>query len=142
MRTLYIDCFSGLAGDMMLGTLLDLGATEGITLPALREALASLDLPPWQIEAEERLKCGIRGLKVMISASGIEEAPSIPYDPSTSANRPPLSQEGLIENADTHAPFPDAHSGPRAPHGHEHGFTYREIRQMLGDSTLERCGFG
>jgi pyridinium-3,5-bisthiocarboxylic acid mononucleotide nickel chelatase len=137
MRTLYIDCFSGVAGDMMLGALLDLGEREGLTLSALREALTSLDLPPWQIEVEERSKRGIRGLKVMISASGVEEPPPIPYDPTSSAPQGDRPQEGMIGDIESHDPSSNTSSDHRDAHEHEHGYTYRGIRHMLSDSTLD-----
>ena len=39
-RVLYFDCFSGIAGDMTLGALIDLG----LDVEALRAALATLPL--------------------------------------------------------------------------------------------------
>ena len=40
MRTLYIDCFAGIAGDMFLGALLDLG----LDADEFRKKLSSLAL--------------------------------------------------------------------------------------------------
>ena len=68
-RVLYFDCFSGLAGDMTLGALVDLGLDP----QALRQALGSLPLEGWTLEVEERRKLGIRGVKVRIAIHGEEE---------------------------------------------------------------------
>jgi uncharacterized protein (TIGR00299 family) protein len=49
LHTALLDPFGGLAGDMLLGGLLDLDDTLG---PALREPLRSLKLPGWRLEYE------------------------------------------------------------------------------------------
>jgi len=61
MATLLLDPFGGLAGDMFLATLLDLGADEA----AIRAGLASLPLPQWRLEvvAAERRHLGCTYLR-------------------------------------------------------------------------------
>lgn len=49
-RTLYLQCDSGISGDMVVGALLDLGAGED----GLREALASLDLKGYEIRVTRK----------------------------------------------------------------------------------------
>ena len=55
MKIAYFDCFSGAAGDMIVGACLDAGASE----PRLREELARLNLPEVDIKIEKVLKNGI-----------------------------------------------------------------------------------
>jgi uncharacterized protein (TIGR00299 family) protein len=66
-KTLYIDCFSGAAGDMFLGALLDLG----LPLDALREAVGSLAIEYGTLSAERVLRGGISATKFRL----IESAP-------------------------------------------------------------------
>ena len=54
--TLYIECTSGISGDMAVAALLDLGADQ----KKLRQALDSLLLSGYSIEIKEVLKSGIR----------------------------------------------------------------------------------
>ena len=49
MRQLYFDCFSGVSGDMILGSLLD----AGLKMEDLREDLSLLDLGGYEIRAEK-----------------------------------------------------------------------------------------
>ena len=49
-RTLYLQCDSGISGDMVVGALLDLGASE----EGLRAALQSLDLQGYQIRVTRK----------------------------------------------------------------------------------------
>ena len=52
MRILYLDCLSGVSGDMVVGALLDLGADPA----RLREGLKSLGLPGWKVEIRRASK--------------------------------------------------------------------------------------
>ncbi len=62
MKTLYLDCFSGISGDMFLGLLLDLGVA-----PAEMEAeLARLKLPGWRFEISREQRQGIEGTRVQV----------------------------------------------------------------------------
>ncbi|MHC4600765.1 MAG: nickel pincer cofactor biosynthesis protein LarC [Planctomycetota bacterium] len=56
----YFDCFSGVAGDMILGALVD----AGLALEALREALEPLSLDGYALEARRVRKGPLAGTKV------------------------------------------------------------------------------
>jgi len=56
---LYLDCFSGASGDMILGALLDLG----LPLDALTAALGSLALEYGDVTAERVLRAGVTATK-------------------------------------------------------------------------------
>lgn len=60
MDILYLDCFSGISGNMMIGGLLDLGIDEKILL----EGLEKLNLDGYKIKIEKQEKNGIRGTHV------------------------------------------------------------------------------
>ncbi|HTQ40391.1 MAG TPA: nickel pincer cofactor biosynthesis protein LarC [Pirellulales bacterium] len=62
MRIAYLDCASGIAGDMLLGALVDAGAQ----LAAIQAGVASLGLPGVKIAATEVRRKGFRGLKIEI----------------------------------------------------------------------------
>lgn len=54
-KTLYLECYSGISGDMTVGALLDLGADESV----LREALKSLPLDEFDIAVTRVKKSGL-----------------------------------------------------------------------------------
>jgi len=65
----YLDCFSGISGDMLLGALLD----AGLPLEELRSDLSRLPLSGYEVTAERVKKGGICGTKVHVKA---EETPA------------------------------------------------------------------
>ena len=66
MRTLYIDCSMGIAGDMFTGALLDLfPEKEEITAQ-----LNALGLPGVQYQISRTQKCGIEGTHMTVSIHG------------------------------------------------------------------------
>jgi uncharacterized protein (TIGR00299 family) protein len=55
MKAMYLDCFSGISGNMFLGALLDAGVPE----QHLREELKKLPVSGYEIQIERVKKCGI-----------------------------------------------------------------------------------
>lgn len=63
MNVLYLDCFSGISGDMTLGALIDAGANQ----EALFNALKTLSLPEsYQLIIKEEKRQGWRGIKATV----------------------------------------------------------------------------
>ena len=67
----YLDCFSGISGDMLLGALLD----AGLDLEALRAGLASLPLSGYHLEAERIVEHAIAGTRVHVRLDAATEQP-------------------------------------------------------------------
>lgn len=62
MKTLYIHAYSGIAGDMLLGAMVDLG----VDVNQLQQELHKLDLDGYEVYAEKVSKNGICGTKVHV----------------------------------------------------------------------------
>lgn len=70
-KVLYLDCFAGASGDMLLGALIDVG----VPLDGLRAALGSLGLEEgFRVDAERVLRAGVSATKLRV----IE--PDVPRD--------------------------------------------------------------
>lgn len=65
-KILYLDCFVGISGDMLIGSLLDLG----LDLDELRTELAKIPIHGYEIQAESVRKSGIHAtqFKVLLEA--------------------------------------------------------------------------
>ncbi|MFN3198372.1 MAG: nickel pincer cofactor biosynthesis protein LarC [Bradymonadia bacterium] len=72
-RVLYFDCFSGLAGDMTLGALIDLG----LDVEALVAALRTLPLEGWHLEHHTVVRNGLRATDVHVKVGEAEEGPAV-----------------------------------------------------------------
>jgi uncharacterized protein (TIGR00299 family) protein len=159
----YIDCFSGIAGDMLLGAFLDCG----VPIEALQEGLTSLPVEGWDIEATPVLKSGIHALSVRITLHGISDEEEL----TASQSFPTHQHDAHHENhhhghphhehsheeghththnhshdnaAHHHEPTPDVskhgHHGhdvhPAHTHDHHHGRSMAEIRDIIERSAL------
>ncbi len=107
--TLYLDCFAGIAGDMTVAALVDLGVPESV----VREALAALPLGGYSI-AFERVKRGaLAGLKFRVVVDG---------------------EAGHAHaHAHAHGDSHHRHGEQGIAHSHRH---YREIRAMLVGAAI------
>ena len=124
-RILYFDCFSGLAGDMTLGALVDLG----LHLDGLKAALSTLPVDGWTLEARPQMKMGIRGVNIHIEVGGVTEGPAVPVDESGHAAHGHGHDEGL----------PHGHAGPKHdPRGHQHAHHrhYADIIRIIEGGKL------
>jgi uncharacterized protein (TIGR00299 family) protein len=62
MKLAYFDCFSGISGDMTLGALVH----AGVPLDHLRDELKALDVPGWELRAENVWKNGMAASYVRV----------------------------------------------------------------------------
>src|SRR5271157_4222984 len=63
MKVAYFDCFSGISGDMTLGALVH----AGVPLDHLRDELKALELPGWELRADNVWKNGMAATHVRVS---------------------------------------------------------------------------
>ena len=96
MRTIYLDCSMGAAGDMLMAALLELLPEKD----AFLQKMQSLGLPGLEIAAEPSVKCGITGTHMRVLIHGEEEGH--PHEHTT--------EEPLHSHADA----------PEAAHAHVH----------------------
>jgi len=61
-RLLYFDCFSGIAGDMVIGALLD----AGLPFDGLKAALGSLAVSGYQVHAKRVMRAGVSATKFVV----------------------------------------------------------------------------
>jgi uncharacterized protein (TIGR00299 family) protein len=70
MKTIYFDCFAGASGDMLLGSMIDLG----LPLEVLLAEIAKLKLAPCDISAYKSEKCGISATQFRVNTPEVEHA--------------------------------------------------------------------
>jgi uncharacterized protein (TIGR00299 family) protein len=87
MRTLYLDTFSGISGDMFLGLLLDLG----LPLEQLQTELNKLPLDGYQLKVNREQRHGIQGCRLQV------EHEEVHHHRSWSAIDKLLTESGLQE---------------------------------------------
>ncbi len=72
MRVGYLDCFSGISGDMCLGALVD----AGVALDAIVDALAGLPITGYRLTAQRVMRAGIAATRVEV---GLDESEHHPH---------------------------------------------------------------
>jgi pyridinium-3,5-bisthiocarboxylic acid mononucleotide nickel chelatase len=69
MRVAFLDCFSGISGDMLLGALVD----AGVSIDDLRRELSSLPVGGYELAVERVLRAGVAATKVDVVLDGREQ---------------------------------------------------------------------
>ena len=76
MKTLYLDLFSGISGDMFIGALIDLGVDP----EKLERELKKLKLDGWHLHVLRQQRSGIAGVKFDVHV-GAGQAHTHPHHP-------------------------------------------------------------
>ena len=137
-RIAYLDCFSGISGDMFLGALIDAGVPPEVFL----KTVAALDLGA-ALEINRVNRSGISATKVEVVVDGSKEQPRgwthdqpVSRYPSPQSHPQPLSQHPHPHPNESHshehrehgyAPFEHFHT-----HFSGHGRTLNEIQHVIG----------
>ncbi len=134
MRTLYLDCGMGAAGDMLSAALLELFDDKDAMLSRLRD----MGIPGVQLAAKPSEKCGILGTHLSVTVNGegeesadvLEEAfaPSHAHEHSHEHPRD-HSHHHSHEHAHDH-PHEHAHDHPHTHETHSHN-GIKEIRAVI-----------
>ncbi len=117
MRIAYLDCFSGISGDMFLGALIDAGVSPKI----FEEAVAALNIGA-RLEISRVNRSGISATKIDVVVNGEKDSPR--------GSRTRVSD--LHVHSESHR---DAHHHEH-DHEHHHGRGLAEIREIVSSAEI------
>jgi len=142
MRIAYLDCFSGISGDMFLGALLD----AGVPAELLEKTVETLGVGA-RLEVSRVNRSGISATKADVYSHGEKDLPREEFEKSRSQESKSGSQESGVGSqhrvgAELRSAMDGAETRPHTPaaeeHGHEHdhkhghGRGLKEIREIIG----------
>jgi len=118
MRLAYLDCFSGISGDMFLGALVDAGVSPHL----LEDTVAALNIGA-RLEISRVMRSGNAATKVDVYAHGEKDAP-----------REVIQKQKKHDHSHSHS---HDHSDHHAhDHTHEHGRGLNEIRSIIEKAAI------
>jgi pyridinium-3,5-bisthiocarboxylic acid mononucleotide nickel chelatase len=129
MRIAYLECFSGMSGDMFLGALVDAGVSPSL----LERTVAALGVGA-RLEISRVVRSGISATKMDVWVDGEKDLPREEY----------WEQRHEHEHSHEHGRHSHSHpgesswAGAPAPHSqtHEHGRGLSEIRKIISASSI------
>jgi pyridinium-3,5-bisthiocarboxylic acid mononucleotide nickel chelatase len=143
MRIAYLECFSGMSGDMFMGALIDAGVPPRL----LEKTAAALGLGA-RLEISRVVRSGISATKVDVWVDGEKDLPREEYWAKQSVARAPTPAEAQNEHHRHHHDHQHPHghghasevsssrAGAPVPHEHSHGRGLDEIRTIIGKASI------
>ena len=142
MRIAYLECFSGISGDMFLGALVDAGVPPRL----LQETVAALEVGA-RLEISRVVRSGISATKVDVWVDGEKDLPREEYWAKQDVARAPTTATALHEHSHPHdhehhhdhehaSGSETSRAGAPAQHSHEHGRGLTEIREIIRKATI------
>jgi len=136
MRIAYLDCFSGMSGDMFLGALIDAGVSSEL----LESTVAALNLEA-RLEISRVNRSGITATKVDVWVNGEKEGPAGSGAQAHSHEGHDQDHGHDLVHAHPHDSAPaSSRTGVPAPHSHDHphahGRSLKEIRGIIGQAAI------
>jgi pyridinium-3,5-bisthiocarboxylic acid mononucleotide nickel chelatase len=136
MRIAYLECFSGVSGDMFLGALVDAGVPPRL----MEETAAALGVGA-RLEISRVVRSGISATKVDVWVDGEKDLPCEQYWAKQDVARAPSPAKPRHEHGD-HQDHVHGHeheqsrAGAPAPHTHKHSRGLSEIREIIGNTAI------
>ena len=130
MRIAYLDCFSGISGDMFLGALLDAGVSPEL----LEDTVATLNIGA-RLEISRVLRSGISAIKVDVYVYGEKDLPREVFSEKREHDHHPdhahEHDSGYKHSHNSHTHPHDTHSHP-----HAHGRSLTAIREIIEKAAI------
>ncbi len=128
MRIAYLDCFSGISGDMFLGALIGAGVSPKI----FEDAVEALGVGA-RLEISRVIRSGISATKVDVIVNGERDLPR------QGGKVPAPHQFGHShDHSHSHGPAEHTHAQPHS-HEHDQGRGLNEIRQLILKSHISEA---
>jgi pyridinium-3,5-bisthiocarboxylic acid mononucleotide nickel chelatase len=137
MRIAYLECFSGMSGDMFLGALVDAGVSASL----LETTVAALDLGA-RLEISRVVRSGISATKVDVWVDGEKDLPGELRQRQHSEHEHGDERGHSDEHSHEHhehlhsLPGESSRAGAPEPHGHSHGRGLTEVRKIISASSI------
>jgi pyridinium-3,5-bisthiocarboxylic acid mononucleotide nickel chelatase len=132
MRIAYLECFSGMSGDMFLGALVD----AGVPARVLEETVAALRVGA-KLEISRVVRSGISATKVDVYVDGEKDLPREEYwEQRERIQRHEHSEHGHGHFGRSHSHAGETRTGVSAPHEHSHGRGLTEIRRIISAAAI------
>ena len=134
MRIAYLECFSGMSGDMFLGALIDAGVPPRV----LEETVAALGVRA-RLEISRVVRNGISATKVDVWVDGEKDLPREEYWAKENVARALSPANARHEHGHHHhhehsSGQEPSRAGTPAPHEHSRGLA--EIREIIGKAAI------
>jgi pyridinium-3,5-bisthiocarboxylic acid mononucleotide nickel chelatase len=128
MRIAYLECFSGISGDMFLGALID----AGVSTRVLEDSVAALNVGA-RLEISRVVRSGISATKVDVWVDGEKDMPREEYW----AKQEHAEHQHSHDLGHDHEPHHGhGHDHPPQEHSHSHSRGLTEIREIIGKATI------
>ncbi len=130
MRIAYLECFSGMSGDMFLGALVDAGVAASV----LEETVAALGVGA-RLEISRVVRGAISATKVDVYVDGAKDLPREEYCERQHSHPHERSEHEGEAQAHSHShPGESERASRPLPHEHERGLS--EIRQIISAASI------
>jgi pyridinium-3,5-bisthiocarboxylic acid mononucleotide nickel chelatase len=142
MRIAYLDCFSGISGDMFLGALVD----AGVPAKLFEDTVEALNIGA-RLEISRVNRSGITATKVDVFVHGEKELPrEVFFEQQSRAHKHEHGHETGHKHTPEHIELREhnysqpqsegSRAGAAAPHEHEHGRGLKEIREVIRKAAI------
>ena len=135
MKIAYLDCFSGMSGDMFLGALID----AGVSAELLKNMVTALDVGA-QVEISKVNRSGITATKVDVLVHGEKELPREEFWAQSAGHDHSHAHEHAHQDSHGAHAHPHSHSPVSSPTGasatHAHGRSLKEIKRMIAGAPI------